>query len=371
MTTFQFKDPPKNYGTDILVTSAFDFKMAASYADKNELWVSKRPDFKNISGAPLPEKVVDHFRKTNFNSNYDKFHHEVTSLSDYNKSFPENKLSEEDLNKLKSEGLAVEVKSFFGAKETYILTNNLDEHAKLIESKVWKTFEEFAKPFIAHDPSLAKQPKVSDACEKIMANYIDNQPNFLKSENFKPIHLFLRDHELTSYVTSIAGKQIAYDLGLNPYDLGLSPEARREGKTSTHTHLDKQEYVLNQQDEAKTFAKIKADLESRGATPEIAAKMVNLIIKEAHEQRKNFELQYNEQRREFDKSQPFKNSAFDIVDKLGDKFNQAVQGLKKVWQVVTTKNLAIEQSKDKQQTVQPQKNTPEVKQQSKAKDMER
>ena len=60
-----------------------------------------------------------------------------------------------------------------------------------------------------------------------------------------------------------------------------------------------------------------------------------------------------------------------VAEKFANKIDFAVQALSKTRLALTTKNLAIEQSKDKQQTVQPQKNTPEVKQQSKAKDMER
>lgn len=366
MTTFQFKESQPNYAPEI--NNPYfnnDAAIEISKSIRNE--IQKSLDFHDISGASLPDKVIQHFQ--NMPGSHGGYTDEVTSLSDYNESFPDNNLTEEDLAYYLEQGKAVEVKDFFGNKETFILTHFLEEYEKPAESKCLQTFNEFAKPFIVNDPSIDDAATIGVACKKILANHIDNQPDFFKSDNLKTARMYLNDSEIRDYVSSLSGNYISYDLGMNAYDLGLNKEGKAAEKTSTN--VDRLMLSQEKQSEAFTYAAILEHCRERGAPPNTAVQVVNQIIKEANEQRKNFELQYNEQRREFDKNQPFKNQAFDIVDKLSDKFNQAVQGLKKVWQVVTTKNLAIEQSKDKQQTVQPQKNTPEVKQQSKAKDMER
>lgn len=364
MNTFQFKEPQLIDRPELL-NAYSNYDNALKERDRLDKLIQKSLVFQDISGSPLPDQVVKHFQNI---PRYD-FSTDVTKLSDYQKSFPDNNLEEKDLASYLERGLAVEVKDFFGDKETYILTSGLEEYYKPYKSKTLQTFDEFAKPFIAHDPSIDEIPTISGACSKIMANYIDSQPNFLKSDNLKTARMYLKDDYIKEFVSDMSGRYIAYDLGLNAYDLGLSNEGKADRKTSTPA--DKMNMSIVKQNELLDYVNLLEKCKEGGASPETAVKVVNSMIKEAENQRKNFELKYNELRPEFDKSQPFKNQAFDIVDKLSDKFNQAVQGLKKVWQVVTTKNLAIEQSKDKQQTVQPQKNTPEVKQQSKAKDMER
>lgn len=363
MKTFQFKDEQRDYCPQFEDYIDFETAIGVSKNFKNK--IHRSLDYHDISGAPLPDEVIKHFK----NADDLYFSDEVTKLSDYKKSFPDNNFTEEDLAYCIKEGYAVEVKDFFGNKETFILTSSLEEYDKPAESKCLQTFNEFAKPFITNDPSIDDEVTINAACSKIMSNYIDNQPDFFKSDNLKTARLYLNDSEISKIVSTVSGNHITYDLGMNAYDLGLNKAGKAAEKTSNY--VDRNQLYMNRHSELWTYASILEQCSERGATKATSLKILNQLIKEANEQRKNFELQYNEKRREFDKNQPFKNQAFNIVDKLSDKFNQAVQGLKKVWQVVTTKNLAIEQSKDKQQTVQPQKNTPEVKQQSKAKDMER
>ena len=373
MSTFKFTNISPEFVNDY---GRFAFSQSSTVIAKE---IQESLEFTSLTGKELPDNVINHFK--NVDPEYTLFDNEVISLSEYNKQFPNNTLlqNQKALDYFKETGSAVEVTDFFGNKETYILAHNLREYDKLRESTIADRFDEFLKPFINASPSLIiSMPDV--ACDRIMANYINNQPDFLHSSNFipkildgespwaTPTHYF-NESELKKHVADIAGSILVGDIGFNKYNLGISEVTRDRGYTSTYHEKELYHGIKSQ--EHDKYNLLLSACKEKGVPPNEVNIVVRQIIKEATSQCRNFELQYNEQRREFDKSQPFKNPAFDLVDKLSDKFNQAVQGLKKVWQVVTTKNLAIEQSKDKQQTVQPQKNTPEVKQQSKAKDMER
>lgn len=303
-------------------------------------------NFHNITGEAVPDDVVNHFK----NQTTGTLCGELVKLSDYKAQFPNGQYDPHP-DFIRNGEETFKTKDFFGHEEVYILATAIPEYREQLESKSCQLYNEFAKPFIANNPSLeahaGNEDLINFNCQNIMADQINKQPE-IKMEVFNNSIWgdIFTDSIRKDFVSRLTGSLLAEEFGLTT-----------------------QSFSNNQLDRTYVYTEI-ADL-CKGASVEHTGKIMEAFNKAAQDQLKDFKQKYNEKRPEFDKNQPFKNQAFDIVDKLSDKFNQAVQGLKKVWQVVTTKNLAIEQSKDKQQTVQPQKNTPEVKQQSKAKDMER
>lgn len=342
MKSFSFSDisrknnTPVYYSTERQLTDddirANDARLASNI--QNSL------DIHNITGEALPNEVVNFFKNQT-----ESLGSEVVKLSDYLAEYPNSQYKPD---------LEFKTTDFFGKPEVYVLAKDIPEYHDVIASKSIQKYNEFAKPFIAHDPSLAGRLNddligtIGSKCAKIMDNHINKQTE-IKMDIFNNSIWgdAFPDSIRKDFVSRLSGALLAEDLGLTPH-------AWR-----------------NNRNDIMIIHKEIGDIVCKGQSPEFAVEVIKAFNQAAENQIKDFKQKYNELRPEFDKSQPFKNQAFDIVDKLSDKFNQAVQGLKKVWQVVTTKNLAIEQSKDKQQTVQPQKNTPEVKQQSKAKDMER
>ena len=305
-------------------------------------------NFQNVTGEAVPDDVVNHFKK----QNNGLICSELVKLSDYKAQYPDGKFDPDPYLK-KNDPSTFKTLDFFGKEEVYILASQIPEYKKVMESKSCQLYNEFAKPFIANNPTLVVRPGqerfIEHCCQNIIGMNVSKQPE-IKMEIFKNGTWgdIFTDSIRKDLVSRLAGCSLAEEFGPTK-------------KTLTNIKLSRIEIYTEIADKCR----------GGGLSHDATVKVMEAFNKAAQDQLKDFKQKYNELRPEFDKSQPFKNQAFDIVDKLSDKFHQAVQGLKKVWQVVTTKNLAIEQSKDKQQTVQPQKNTPEVKQQSKAKDMER
>lgn len=390
-------DPENNYFDGINLTKAntqarevyFDFnysdsnpeKFSAFYNNLSEAGLAPT-DF--LTKEPLPLDVAKEIATTLYQRNHGSSFNilnasdidpQIVALEDLGPNI------KYDKDELLSSGKAVQITDYWGETKTYCAVKSVPELIPTFDKEQYNArigpidnYNEFVSLFGKEkQDQLYVSPSDPDAYTKIYENLISISRDFLHSTAGKSS----LDKDLANPGNVNIDRPMEAIIG------GLTANLINQiapNNTPLNTILQSDMLSVELDDDRGNGQRISSDGIQRNIR-NVFASMANSFNQRADFLEKQQEVKQQQQlpapepkgfvqniKLAYDK---LANNINAVAEKFANKFDFAVQALSKTRLALTTKNLAIEQSKDKQQTVQPQKNTPEVKQQSKAKDMER